>query len=142
MSVAEAMTRMTEAVATFLSLEDDKDSSFSFAIEHKRPKDTYTKFEYRVVIQGFKSKENIALFETVNKADFSGDLETAVESAFLGVREVLRKFNQKRAEVVKDAAEALQRDREQLSRLERNFSQMGGFDPKQVALPFDLPAAS
>src|ERR1051325_4393327 len=93
LNVGEALTRLSSAIWTFLEIEEDTDRGFFFAIEQQRQKDSYAKLNFRVSVNGFKDKENIALFDTVNKLPFCGELEEAIEQTFNEIRRILLKFN-------------------------------------------------
>ncbi len=142
MNVGEALTRLSSAVWMFLMVEDDNDRSFFFAVEQQRRKDAHTKLNFRVSLNGFKDKDNIALFDSINKLPFLEELEEAVENTFNEVRRVLAKFNRDRAAIVEAEQAALLDRKETLMKLERNLVEMGLFDVNQLPLPFSADPVS
>jgi hypothetical protein len=140
MSLGEAMTRISMALNNFLVLENDSDNRFFLAIEHQRQKDSYAKLNFKLTLNGFKDKENVQLFDSINKLPFCEELEVAVENTFNEIRRILVDFNQKRSVSVGEQQKVLQANKEVLMHLERNLAEMGLFDIRQKPLPFDDPS--
>lgn len=136
MHVGEALSRLSSALWTFLAVEEDNDRGFFLAIEQQRQNDSYTKLKFRVAIRGFKDKENVTLFESVNQLPFCEELEEAVEQTFAEVRAILLRFNQERKVHVEAAQAEVHQAKEILMKLERNVLEMGHLDLKQMPLPF------
>lgn len=136
MHIGEALSRLSSTVWTFLLVEEDTDRNFFLAIEQQRQKDSHSKLNYRVALSGFKTKENAALFESVNKLPFCEELEEAVEQTFKEVRKVLIAFIQERRLIVEKQQDELRQAKEVLMKLERNVGEMGLFDLNQMPLPF------
>lgn len=136
MHVGEALSRLSSTIWTFLAVEEDNDRGFFLAIEQKLQADSHAKLNFRVTLNGFKDKENTALFDAVNKLPFCEELEEAVERTFGEVRTVLLNFNQERKVNVEAAQDEVRKSKEILMKLERNVTQMGLLDLKQMPLPF------